>query len=188
MRFFPSCQYAGGCHPGTLLLQSGELGRKVAKRAFLSLWPLSSGAQGQRRLPDWRVRRAEPGSVGDRRRGPVRRPGLVRGAGPFLEAGSVWGRGLDGRLCPGHLRAGLFGMEEAQRLVRHLQAAAPPGRSGPRTTPPPPCRDLAALLGPGSGVGFRRLRGACPAFRQEPGGIGRRAGQYESCQVQGLFP
>lgn len=38
----------------------------------------------------------------------MRRPGLVQGAGPSWEVGFVWGRGLDGRVRPGHLRAGLF--------------------------------------------------------------------------------
>lgn len=67
-----------------------------------------------------------------------------------------------------------------------LEAAAP----GPRRTtitPPPIRRDLTALLGPGTGVCFRGLEGACSARWQEPGVIGRRVGQHESCQKQGLF-
>lgn len=114
----------------------------------------------------------------------------MQGAGPSGEEGLVWGRGLAGASPPlpppRHRIRALwthFGMEEALRLVGRLQAAAPFGLSGP----PPPCRDLAALLGPGTEVRFRGLRGAGSASRQQPGGIGRRAGHYESCQVQGLF-
>lgn len=73
----------------------------------------------------------------------------MRGRGPFWEEVSIWGAGRGwARLSRTLGRRTVFGMEEALRLVGHPQAAAPPGASGSRTTPLPPCLDLADLLGP----------------------------------------
>uniref|UniRef100_A0A8D1RVF5 Acetyl-CoA carboxylase 1 n=1 Tax=Sus scrofa TaxID=9823 RepID=A0A8D1RVF5_PIG len=95
--------------------------------------------------------------------------GARSGAGPFRKAGfSWWGRGQGARVSVRRLSAGrVSGWRKPSaelgscRLSRHPA----PGALGPRLRLP-----VATLLGPGPGVCFRVVGGACSASLREPGG------------------
>lgn len=116
--------------------------------------------------------------------------GAGPGAGPFREAESRGGAGAGPGRARLHrpLRAGRasgWSKRSAELDARRRLQSPAQGAPGQRLRLP-----VATWLprwAPGPRVCFRELRGACSAPLQEPGGVGRRGGQHESCQVQGLF-
>lgn len=183
LQVFPSCQSVGGdailelfyFSPGSwgakrLLKVSGHtLPAPKVSGGCATGW--SGAGWGGRRDPVWEMA------------GSVSCPGT--GGGTSREAGSAWsGRGLGGRVCPGHRRSGrLSGWRKIRAELGFCRVVRRPARGAlrPRFRLP-----VATWLGPGTGVCLTGVGGACCVSEQEPGG--RREGQHESRQGQGLFP